>query len=57
LVRQFLRATADTRSVVVDPEALYFGVKVNDQSLTPALGARLGKTRFQDWLKRTAKAA
>ncbi|HEY0944703.1 MAG TPA: SDR family oxidoreductase [Opitutaceae bacterium] len=57
LVRLFLRATDDTRSVIVDPEALYFGVKLNDQSLTPGAKARLGRTRFQDWLKQAVKAA
>jgi uncharacterized protein YbjT (DUF2867 family) len=56
LVRQFLAATGDARTVVTDPAALYFGVKVDDQSLIPAAGARLGKVRFQDWLKQTAKA-
>ena len=57
LIRQFFRATGDARSVMVDPEALYFGTKLNDQSLTPGPNPRLGKTRFQDWLKRIAKAA
>jgi uncharacterized protein YbjT (DUF2867 family) len=57
LVRQFFRATGDTRAVVADPAALYFGIRLNDQSLTPGPNARLGKTRFQDWLKRLAKAA
>jgi uncharacterized protein YbjT (DUF2867 family) len=55
LIRQFFRATGDKRSVLVDPAALYFGIKLNDQSLTPGANARLGKTRFQDWLKRVAK--
>jgi uncharacterized protein YbjT (DUF2867 family) len=51
LVRQFLRATGDARTVVTDPEALYFGLAVDDRSLTPG-GAhpRLGPTRFADWL-------
>jgi uncharacterized protein YbjT (DUF2867 family) len=57
MIRQFFRATGDTRSVVVDPAALYFGVRLNDQSLTPGANARLGKTRFQDWLKQSVKAA
>ncbi len=57
LVRQFFRATGDARPVITDPEALYFGIKLNDQSLTPGPNARLGKVRFQDWLKRTAIAA
>jgi len=46
LVRQFLAATGDTRSVVTNPQALYFGLTVNDQSLTPGDNPRLGSTRF-----------
>jgi uncharacterized protein YbjT (DUF2867 family) len=57
LIRQFFRATGDARPVITDPEALYFGIKLNDQSLTPGANPRLGKTRFQEWLKRVAKAA
>jgi uncharacterized protein YbjT (DUF2867 family) len=55
LVRQFLQATGDTRKVVTDPQALYFGLAVNDQSLTPGAHPRLGPTRFQDWLSRNAQ--
>jgi len=54
LVRQFLAATGDTRSVVTNPQALYFGLTVNDQSLTPGDNPRLGSTRFADWLSRGA---
>jgi len=54
LVRQFLRATGDTRAVIADPKALYFGIAVNDQSLTPDDNPRLGSTRFADWLSRNA---
>ena len=57
MIRQFLRATGDSRSVIVDAEALYFGTRLNDQSLTPGENPLLGKTRFQDWLKRLARAA
>lgn len=57
LIRLYLRATGDGRSVVMDAEAQYFGIEVNDQSLTPGANARLGQTRFQDWLKRTVKSA
>jgi uncharacterized protein YbjT (DUF2867 family) len=57
LIRQFFRATGDKRSVVTDPEALYFGTKLNDQSLTPGPNPRLGKIRFQDWLNRLVKTA
>src|SRR5437773_127103 len=54
LVRQFLSATGDARTVITDPKALYFGIEVNDQSLTPGDHPRLGPTRFEDWLSRNA---
>ena len=50
LGRRFLNATGDARTVVTDPTALYYGITVNDQSLTPGEHPRLGPTRFQDWL-------
>jgi len=49
-VRRFLTATGDTRRVVSDLHALYFGIAVNDESLVPGRDARLGTIRFQDWL-------
>ncbi|KRF13518.1 SDR family oxidoreductase [Paenibacillus sp. Soil787] len=56
LVRQFLSANKDTRQVVTDANALYFGsVEVNDQSLVPSeSNARITTTRFHDWLSRSA---
>jgi uncharacterized protein YbjT (DUF2867 family) len=51
LVRQFLNATGDARTVITDPKALYYGITVNDQSLTPGDHPRLGSTRFGDWLR------
>ena len=54
LVRQFLSATKDVRTVITDPKALYYGIAVNDQSLTPGDKPRLGPTRFADWLSRNA---
>src|SRR4051795_10495365 len=54
LVRQYLNATGDARTVITDPEALYYGIAVNDQSLTPGDHPRLDPTRFEDWLSRNA---
>jgi len=54
LVRQFLNATGDARKVMSDASALYYGINVNDQSLTPGENPRLGTTRFSDWLSRNA---
>jgi uncharacterized protein YbjT (DUF2867 family) len=54
LVRQFLKATGDARTVITDSNALYYGIAVNDQSLTPGDNPRLGPTRFANWLSRNA---
>ncbi len=54
LVRRFLTATGDPRAVITDPKALYYGIAVNDQSLTPGDRPRLGPTRFEDWLRHNA---
>jgi uncharacterized protein YbjT (DUF2867 family) len=35
LVRRFLKKTNAPREVVSDPKAPYFGVEINDRSLTP----------------------
>src|SRR5262244_2258434 len=56
LVRQFLKATGDARTVLTDSKALYYGITVNDQSLTPGDHPRLGPTRFEDWLRHKADA-
>src|SRR6266568_8441854 len=56
LVRQFLNATGDARTVITDPKALYYGISVNDQSLTPSDNPRLGPTRFEDWLSSRSMA-
>ena len=53
LVRRFLTASRDPRQVITDAQARYYGVEVNDQSLTPGDHPRLGPTRFDDWLARS----
>src|SRR5215831_809986 len=55
LVRQFLTATGDARTVITDPKALYYGITVNDQSLTPGDNPRIGPTHFADWLRRSIR--
>jgi uncharacterized protein YbjT (DUF2867 family) len=55
-VRRFLDWSGDPRTVTVDNDAPYFGVKVNDQSLVPGNHPRLGPTRFEDWLRRSTTA-
>jgi uncharacterized protein YbjT (DUF2867 family) len=55
LIRQFLQATGDSRTVVTDPNALYYNIAVNDRSLTPGDNPILGPTHFKDWLARLPK--
>jgi uncharacterized protein YbjT (DUF2867 family) len=57
LVRRFLTAKGDARTVVADAHARYFGTELNDRSLTPGPNPRVGATRFGDWLARTAAQA
>jgi uncharacterized protein YbjT (DUF2867 family) len=57
LVKRFLTATHDSRQVTADVYARYYGVEVNDQSLTPGDNPRIGPTHFDDWLKRSAPAS
>jgi uncharacterized protein YbjT (DUF2867 family) len=53
LVRRYLHATKDPRTVVADARARYFGAELNDKSLTPGDHPRLGAIRFDDWLSRS----
>lgn len=50
IVATTLKHDNDPRTVAVDPRALYFGVKLDDQSLVPGPNARLGSTKFDWWL-------
>ncbi len=51
LVRKYLSAHHDARAVVTDAHARYYGIEVNDGSLTPGAHPRLGTTRFENWLQ------
>jgi uncharacterized protein YbjT (DUF2867 family) len=50
LVRARLRAQSDTRPVVTDSQARYFGVVLDDHTLVPTTTATVFPTRFTDWL-------
>ncbi|WP_437293310.1 SDR family oxidoreductase [Sorangium sp. So ce426] len=49
-VGKYLSAKKDRREVIADAEAPYFGLRIDDRSLTPGDGARVMPTRFDDWL-------
>ena len=50
IIGQFLSATQETRQVVTDMHARYFGAKLDEQSLVPRGNSQIGATRFEDWL-------
>jgi uncharacterized protein YbjT (DUF2867 family) len=54
LVRQDLSARNDPREVVADPHARYYGAELSERTLVPGDDARLGETRFEDWLSRSS---
>ncbi|SCG74749.1 SDR family oxidoreductase [Micromonospora inositola] len=57
LGRATLAARHDTREVVSDPAAPYFGAVLAERSLVPADGARLADTRLEDWRARSAQVS
>ncbi len=52
LVRRYLAAKHDTRQVVADIHARYFGAELDDKSLTPGDNPHIGPTSFETWLAR-----
>ncbi len=57
LVGRYLSAKKDTRRVVADVHARYFGTELSDRSLTPGENARIAPTRFETWLGRSGAPA
>src|SRR5437879_247369 len=57
IVARYLRAVGDPREVVREPEAKYFGGRVEERSLVPLGEARLGRIGLDEWLRRSRAAA
>jgi len=49
-----LATTGDTRELVVDEHATYFGTELADDSLVPGPDAELGATTYEVWAKQTS---
>lgn len=50
-IRYYLTTTEDSRQLVTDEHALYFGAALNDETLVPGDQARLGKIKYEDWCR------
>jgi uncharacterized protein YbjT (DUF2867 family) len=57
IVARYLHAVGDPREVVRDPEARYWGGRVEERSLVPLGQARLGRITLAEWLHRSRAAA
>src|SRR5246127_5648861 len=53
IVARYLKPIGDPREVVRDPEARYFGGRVEEKSLVPLGEARLGRIGLGEWLRRS----
>jgi uncharacterized protein YbjT (DUF2867 family) len=57
IVARYLKAVGDLRAVARDPEAGYWGGRVDERSLVPLGEARLGRIGMDEWLRHSRAAA
>ena len=57
IIARYLKAVGDPREVVSDPEARYWGGRVEEHSLVPLGEARLGRIDLDEWLRRSKAGA
>ena len=48
-VARYLKAIGDTRTVIADPDARYFGTRLEADSLVPDNNPRIGRIDFEHW--------
>jgi len=53
IIARYLKAIGDPRKVVSDPEARYWGGRVEELSLVPLGEARLGRIGLDEWVRRS----
>jgi uncharacterized protein YbjT (DUF2867 family) len=57
IIASYLKAVGDSCEVVGDPEARYWGGRVEERSLVPLGEARLSRIGLEEWLRRSQAAA
>jgi uncharacterized protein YbjT (DUF2867 family) len=57
IIARYLKAVGDPREVVSDPEARYWGGRVEERSLVPLGEARLGRIGFDEWFRHSRTGA
>src|SRR6201987_3457998 len=57
IIARYLKAVGDPRGVVRDPQARYWGGRVEERSLVPLGEARLGRIGLDEWLRRSQARA
>jgi uncharacterized protein YbjT (DUF2867 family) len=57
IIARYLKVIGDPREVVSDPEARYFGGRVEEHSLVPLGEARLGRIGLDEWPRRSKARA
>jgi uncharacterized protein YbjT (DUF2867 family) len=57
IVGRYLKGIGDPRQVVRDPDARYFGGRVEERSLVPLGEARLGRIGLDEWRRRSQAKA
>ena len=53
IIARYLKAVGDPRQVMSDPEARYWGGRVEELSLVPLGEARRGHIGLDEWLRRS----
>jgi len=56
IIARYLKAIGDPRQVVKDPEARYWGGRVEEFSLVPLGDARLGRIGLDEWVRHQPQA-
>jgi uncharacterized protein YbjT (DUF2867 family) len=57
IIARYLKAVGDPREVVSDPEARYWGGRVEERSLVPLGEVRLGRIGLDEWFRRSRAVA